>query len=226
MMTNSREKNFKKGISTVQIIVLLIVGYYVWGYIENNYLYKDTPKYLVEFKEAIEDFSEQKDTVKKTYQEAIEAKEEAKKIKYVFKNESTKEFIQKWEKAENEVITLKEKFEIYKEETENFIDKLDENLDQIKNDEALKSRMKEFSKKKALLMAKNIIKIEKNIDKLEQSITKGNNLIVALKTVSSFNLLSEDAKEFDSILSDSSEIFISIDSLVDEGIKVLDDELK
>jgi len=225
-MKNNLPKNFKKGISTFQIIILIIVGYYVWGYIEDNYLYKDTPKYLVEFKEAIKDFSEQKDTVKKTYQEAIEAKEEAKKIKYVFKNESTKKFIRKWETAENEVVTLKEKFEVYKDQTENFIDKLDENLDQIKNDDILKTRMKEYSKEKALKMAKNIIKIEQNIDKLDESITKGNNLIVALKTVSSFNILSEDVKEFDLLLSDSSDIFISIDSLVDEGIKVLDEELK
>ena len=225
-MENSLPKNFKKGISTFQIIILLIVGYYVWGYIEDNYLYKDTPKYLVEFKDAIKDFSEQKDTVKKTYKDAIEAKNEAKKVKYVFKNESTKEFIRKWETTQNEVVTLKEKFEVYKEETENFVDKLDENLDQIKDDEALKDRMREFSKKKAKLMAKNIIKIEQNIEKLDRSITKGNNLIVALKTVSSFNVLSDDAKEFDSILNDSSDVFVSIDSLVDEGIKVLDDELK
>lgn len=225
-MENSFPKNFKKGISTFQIIILLIVGYYVWGYVEDNYLYKDTPKYLVEFKDAIKDFSEQKDTVKKTYKDAIEAKDEAKKVKYVFKNESTKEFIRKWETTQNEVVILKEKFEVYKEETENFVDKLDENLDQIKNDEALKDRMREFSKKKAKLMAKNIIKIEQNIEKLDNSITKGNNLIVALKTVSSFNVLADDVKEFDSILNDSSDVFVSIDSLVDEGIKVLDDELK
>lgn len=225
-MVNKIPLNFKKGISTFQIIILLIVGYYVWGYVQDNYIYKDTPKYLVDFKNAIKDFSTQKDTVKKTYQEAIEAKEEAKKVKYVFKNESTKEFIRKWEKAQNEVVILKEKFEIYKEETENFVDKLDENLDQIKNDEVLKERMKEFSKNKAKLMANNIINIERNIEKLDNSITKGNNLIVALKTVSSFNVLSEDAREFDSILNDSSDIFISIDSLVNEGIKVLDDELK
>ena len=226
MMESRLPRNFKKGISTFQIIILLIVGYYVWGYVEDNYLYKDTPKYLVEFKDAIKDFSEQKDTVKKTYKDAIEAKNEAKKVKYVFKNESTKEFIRKWETTQNEVVTLKEKFEVYKEETENFVDKLDENLDQIKDDEALKDRMREFSKKKAKLMAKNIIKIEQNIEKLDRSITKGNNLIVALKTVSSFNVLSDDAKEFDSILNDSSGVFVSIDSLVDEGIKVLDDELK
>jgi len=226
MKENSFPKNFKKGISTFQIIILLIVGYYVWGYVEDNYLYKDTPKYLVEFKDAIKDFSEQKDTVKKTYKDAIEAKDEAKKVKYVFKNESTKDFIRKWETTQSEVVTLKEKFEVYKEETENFVDKLDENLDQIKDDEALKDRMREFSKKKAKLMAKNIIKIEQNIEKLDRSITKGNNLIVALKTVSSFNVLSDDAKEFDSILNDSSDVFVSIDSLVDEGIKVLDDELK
>lgn len=225
-MVNKIPLNFKKGISTFQIIILLIVGYYVWGYVQDNYIYKDTPKYLVDFKNAIKDFSTQKDTVKKTYKEAIEAKEEAKKVKYVFKNESTKEFIRKWEKAQNEVVILKEKFEIYKEETENFVDKLDENLDQIKNDEVLKERMKEFSKNKAKLMANNIINIERNIEKLDNSITKGNNLIVALKTVSSFNVLSEDAREFDSILNDSSDIFISIDSLVNEGIKVLDDELK
>jgi predicted RNase H-like nuclease (RuvC/YqgF family) len=225
-MENRLPINFKKGISTFQIIILLIVCYYIWDYVQDNFIYKDTPKYLVEFKNAINDFSTQKDTVKKTYQEAIEAKEEAKKIKYVFKNESTKEFIRKWEKSQNEVAILKEKFEVYKEETENFIDKLDENLEQIKNDEALKERMKEFSKNKAKLMAKNIINIEHNIEKLDNSITKGNNLIVALKTVSSFNLLSEDAREFDSILNDSSDIFVSIDSLVSEGIKVLDDELK
>ena len=225
-MVNKIPLNFKKGISTFQIIILLIVGYYVWGYVQDNYIYKDTPKYLVDFKNAIKDFSTQKDTVKKTYQEAIEAKEEAKKVKYVFKNESTKEFIRKWEKAQNEVVILKEKFEIYKEETENFVEKLDENLEQIKNDEVLKERIKEFSQNKAKLMANNIINIERNIEKLDNSITKGNNLIVALKTVSSFNVLSEDAREFDLILNDSSDIFISIDSLVNEGIKVLDDELK
>lgn len=223
---NKIPHNFKKGISTFQIILLLIVGYFVWDYIEENYIYKDTPKYLVEFKDAIKDFTRQKDTVKSTYNDAINAQKEAKKVNYVFKNEKTKEFVRKWKDAEREVVTLKEKFEVYKDETENFIDRLDENLDKIKNDEALKSRMKEYSKEKALKMADNIVKIEKNISKLDVSIQKGNNLIVALETVSSFNELAQDVKEFDMLLNDSSDIFIEIDSLVDEGVKVLDEELK
>eukprot|EP01156_Anaeramoeba_ignava_P003023 Anaeramoba_ignava/a220463_4.p1 GENE.a220463_4~~a220463_4.p1 ORF type:complete len:226 (+),score=22.08 a220463_4:86-763(+) len=218
--------NFRKGLSTFQIILLLIVGYFVWDYIEENYIYKDTPKYLVQFKDAINDFTEQKDTVKNTYQDAIQAQSEAKKVNYVFKNEKTKEFVRKWKEAEREVNTLKEKFEVYKDETENFVDHLDENLDKIKNDDALKKRMKEYSKEKALKMAGNIVKIEKNIAKLDLSIQKGNNLIVALETVSSFNELARDVKEFDSLLNDSSDIFVEIDSLVDEGVKVLDEELK
>ncbi len=218
--------NFRKGISTFQIILLLIVGYFVWDYIEENYIYKDTPKYLVQFKDAINDFTKQKDTVKNTYQDAIQAQSEAKKVNYVFKNEKTKEFVRKWKEAEREVNTLKEKFEVYKDETENFVDHLDENLDKIKNDDTLKNRMKEYSKEKALKMAENIVKIEKNISKLDLSIQKGNNLIVALETVSSFNSLASDVKEFDSLLNDSSDIFVEIDSLVDEGVKVLDEELK
>jgi len=218
--------NFKSGISTFQIILLLIVGYFAWDYIEENYIYKDTPKYLVQFKEAITDFSEQKDTVKSAYNDAIEAQSEAKKVKYVFKNEKTKQFVTKWKKAENEVVTLKEKFEVYQEETENFIDQLDDNLDKIKNDEALKDKMKKYAQEKAKKMATNIIKIEKNIDVLEDSIQKGNNLIVALETVSSFNQLAEDVKEFDLVLNTSNKIFTDIDKLVNEGITVLDEELK
>jgi uncharacterized membrane-anchored protein YhcB (DUF1043 family) len=218
--------NFRKGLSTFQIILLLIAGYFVWDYIEENYIYKDTPKYLVEFKDAINDFTQQKDTVKNTYQDAIDAQAEAKKVNYVFKNEKTKEFVRKWKDAQREVDTLKEKFEVYKDETENFVDHLDENLDKIKNDDTLKERMKEYSKDKALKMAQNIVKIEKNIAKLDLSIQKGNNLIVALETVSSFNSLASDVKEFDALLSDSSDIFVEIDSLVEEGVKVLDEELK
>ena len=222
----AHRQNFKSGISTFQIILLLIVGYFVWDYIEENYIYKDTPKYLVQFKEAINDFSSQKDTVKSAYNEAIEAQSEAKKVNYVFKNEKTKIFVTKWKTAEKEVVTLKEKFNVYEEETENFIDQLDENLDKIKNDETLKDKMKKYAQEKAKKMAANIIKIEKNIKVLENSIQQGNNLIVALETVSSFNQLSEDVKEFDILLNTSSKIFKDIDKLVDEGITVLDEELK
>jgi len=219
-------KNYKSGISTFQIILLLIVGYFAWDYLEENYIYKDTPKYLVQFKDAINDFSEQKDTVKSAYNDAIDAQDKAKKVKYIFKNEKTKEFVIKWKRAENEVITLKEKFEVYEEETENFIDQLDNNLDKIKNDPTLKDRMKKYAQEKAKKMAANIIKIEKNITILENSIQKGNNLIVALETVSSFNQLAEDVKEFDVLLNTSNKIFKDIDKLVDEGITVLDEELK
>ena len=223
---NTPIKNYKSGISTFQLIILLIVGYYVWQYVEENYIYKDTPKYLVQFKDAINDFSQQKDTVKSAYKDAIQAQDEAKKVKYVFKNEKTKQFVKKWKTAEKEIVTLKEKFEVYKDETENFVDKLDENLNKIKNDETLKDKMKKYSQEKARKMANNINKIEKNIKQLESSILKGNNLIIALETVSSFNQLAQDVKEFDSILDNSNKIFTQIDALVNEGITVLDAELK
>jgi len=222
----SHKTNFKSALSTFQIILLIIIGYFAWDYIEQNYIYKDTPKYLVEFKEAIAEFSAQKDTVKSTYNDAIEAQAKAKEVNYIFKNEKTKQFIIKWKKAEKEVITLKEKFEVYQEETENFIDQLDDNLEKIKNDEALKDKMKKYAQEKAKKMAANIIKIEKNIDVLENSIQKGNNLIVALETVSSFNQLAENIKEFDIVLNTSNKIFTDIDKLVNEGITVLDEELK
>ena len=220
------KNNFRSGISTFQIILLVIIGYFAWTYIEKHYIYKDTPKYLVEFKEAIKDFAQQKDTVKDAYKEAIDAQEKAKEVRYVFKNENTKLFISKWKNAEEEVVTLREKFEVYKDETENFIDKLDDNLDKIKNDEKLKDRMKAYSQEKARKMAKNIIKIEKNLKQLENAIQRGNNLIIALETVSSFNQLAEDVKEFDSILDTSSKVFTEIDALIQEGVTVLDEELK
>lgn len=223
---NTPQKNYRSGISTFQMIILLIVGYYGWQYVEENYIYKDNPKYLVQFKDAINDFSQQKDTVKSAYKDAIEAQEEAKRVKYVFKNKKTKQFVRKWKTAEQEIVTLKEKFEVYEDQTEIFVDKLDENLDKIKNDEALKDKMKKYSQEKARKMAKNINKIDKNIKQLESSILKGNNLIIALETVSSFNQLAQDVKEFDSILNSSNKIFTEIDSLVNEGISVLDAELK
>lgn len=220
------QQQYKKGISTFQIIILLIAGYFAWNYIEENYIYKDTPKYVVQFKDAIKDFTEQKDTVKKTYNEAIKAQDEAKKVKYVFNNEKTKDFIHKWKKTEKEVVILREKFNVYKEETENFVDKLDDNLDKIKNDDALKEKMREYSKEKAKKLAYNIVQIDKNIKELETSVQKGNNLIVALETVSSFNQLSQDSKEFDIVLNSSNKIFKDIDKLVKEGNVVLDNELK
>jgi len=216
----------KSGISTFQILLIVIVGYFfVWPYVEENYIYKDSPKYLVQFKEAIKDFSEQKDTVKDSYKEALDAQSKAKEIKYVFKNENTKLFISKWKNAEDEVVVLREKFDVYKDETENFIDNLDTNLDKIKNDEKLKDKMRAYSKDKALKMAKNILKLEKNLKYLEDAIVKGNNLIIALETVSSFNELVEDVKEFDSILNTSNDVFVEIDSLINEGIQVLDKEM-
>jgi len=164
--------------------------------------------------------------VKNAYKEAINAQAEAKKIKYVFKNEKTKTFISKWKTAENEVSTLREKYSNYKDETENFLDGLDDKLDQIQNDNDLKSKMKKYSKDRALKMAKNIVKMDQNLEKLEDSITKGNNLIIALETVSSFNELSQDIKDFDMLLDSSSSIFTELDSLIIEGTKVLDSELK
>jgi len=221
----NRKTNFKSGISTFQLIIVLIVGYYAWTYIEENYIYKDTPKYVVQFKDAIKDFTKQKDTVRKSYDEAIDAQNEAKKVQYLFKHEKTKLFITKWKDTENEITVLKDKFEVYEEQTEIFIDQLDENLDKIKNDDKLKDRIKTFSQKKARIMGENIKKIRKNIAQLDVSIQKGNNLIVALETISSFNLLAEDIKSFDKLLNNSSKIFTDIDKLVDEGITVLNDEL-
>jgi hypothetical protein len=202
------------------------VGYFVWDYVEENYIYKDTPKYVVQFKEAIQDFTQQKDTVKDVYKEAVQAQDEAKKVKYIFNNEKTKQFVEKWKKAEREVVTLREKFEIYQEETENFVDQLDDNLNKIKNDDELKNKMQKYSEEKALKMAQNIVKISQNIERLESSIQKGNNLIVALETVSSFNQLSQDVKEFDIVLDSSSKIFNDIDELIKEGNIVLEQELK
>lgn len=226
-MHSNKLNNMKSGISTFQILLIAIIGYFfVWPYVEENYIYKDSPKYLVQFKEAIEEFSEQKDTVKNSYKEALDAQSKAKEVKYVFKNENTKNFIRKWKNAEREVVVLREKFVVYKDETENFVDNLDTNLDKIKNDEKLKTRMKEYSKGKAIKMANNITKIEKNLQYLEGSILKGNNLIIALETVSSFNELVEDVKEFDSILNTSNDVFIEIDKLVNEGIEVLDKEMQ
>jgi len=217
--------NHKSGFSTFQLLIVIIVGYYAWTYIEDNYIYKDTPKYVVQFKDAIKDFTEQKDTVRESYNEAIEAQSEAKKVQYSFKHEKTKLFISKWKDTENEISVLKEKFEVYEEKTELFIDQLDDNLDRIKDDEKLKDRIKEFSQKKARIMGANIKKIRKNIAQLDVSIQKGNNLIVALETISSFNLLAEDIKSFDKLLDNSSKIFTDIDKLVDEGVTVLNDEL-
>ena len=226
-MNSNKLHNMKSGISTFQILLIVIVGYFfVWPYVEENYIYKDSPKYLVQFKEAIKEFSEQKDTVKDSYKEALDAQSKAKEIKYVFKNENTKLFISKWKNAEDEVVVLRDKFDVYKDETENFIDNLDTNLNKIKNDEKLKDKMRAYSKDKALKMAKNILKLEKNLKYLENAIVKGNNLIIALETVSSFNELVEDVKEFDSILNTSNDVFIDIDKLVNEGIEVLDKEMQ
>ena len=218
-------RNYKSGFSTFQLLIVIIVGYYAWTYVEDNYIYKDTPKYVMQFKDAINDFTEQKDTVRTSYNEAIEAQSEAKKVQYSFKHEKTKLFITKWKDTEDEVSLLKEKFEVYEEKTELFIDQLDDNLDRIKDDEKLKDRIKEFSQKKARIMGSNIKKIRQNIVQLDESIQKGNNLIIALETISSFNLLSEDIKSFDKLLDNSSKIFTDIDKLVDEGVTVLNDEL-
>ena len=218
--------NLKSGFSIFKTLILIIILYFAWNYYEENYKYKDTPKYVVEFKNALKEFTGQKDTVKKAYKDAIEAQVEAKKINYVFKDEKTKTFISKWKKAEKEVDTLREKYATYKDETENFLDGLDDKLDQIKNDDTLKSKMKKYSKNRAMKMAKNVVKMDENLDKLEVSITKGNNLIIALETVSSFNSLAQDIKDFDMLLDSSNKIFSDIDNLIVEGTSVLDDELK
>ena len=224
-MTN-KHHNLKSGFSIFKTLIVIIILYFAWNYYEENYMYKDSPKYVVEFKNAIKEFTGQKDTVKKAYKDAIEAQEEAKKVNYVFKNEKTKTFISKWKNAEKEVNTLREKYSTYKDETENFLDGLDDKLDQIKNDDTLKSRMKKYSKDRAMKMAKNVVKMDENLDKLEVSITKGNNLIIALETVSSFNELTQDIKDFDMLLDSSSKIFTEIDTLIVEGTSVLDEELK
>ena len=220
------KKNFKKGISTFQLLILIIIGYFfVWPYIEENFIYKDTPKYVAQFKDAIEDFTSQNKTVKDAYQDAINSQNEAKKVKYVFQHEKTKNFISKWKTAETEIITLRKKFVVYKNETEDFVEALDEKLDSIKNDDALKDKMQKYSKTKAQKLAQNILKIESNINKLDTSIEKGNNLIIALETVSSFNQLSKDIEDFDILLNTSNQIFSDMDNLLKEGITVLDSEL-
>ena len=216
----------RSGFSTFNLLIIAAVLYFAWGYYEDNYKYKDTPKYIVEFRNALKDFTNQNDTVKGVYKEAVDAQAEAKKIKYVFKNEKTKLFITKWKDTEKEVNTLREKYSVYKDKTEDFLDSLDDKLDKIKNDDKLKSKMKEYSKKRALKMAKNIVQLDENLEKLEDSVTRGNNLIIALETVSSFNELAQDIKDFDMLLDGSSQIFTELDMLIVEGTSVLDDEVK
>jgi len=223
---NQTPSNFKPGFSIFKTLIVIVIAYYAWNYYEENYKYKDTPKYVAEFKNALKEFTSQNDTVKDAYKDAIKAQEEAKKVKYVFKNEKTKTFITKWKTAEKEVDTLREKYETYKDETENFLDGLDDKLDQIKNDDTLKSKMKNYSKDRASKMGKNIVKMDQNLEKLENSIVKGNNLIIALETVSSFNELSQDIKDFDMLLDSSSDIFTELDTLIIEGTSVLDEEMK
>jgi len=223
---NTIPKNYKSGFSIFKTLIIVIILYYAWNYYEDNYKYKDTPRYVAEFKNALKEFTSQNDTVKSAYKDAIEAQSEAKKIKYVFKNEKTKTFISKWKNAEKEVTTLREKYSNYKDETENFLDGLDDKLDQIQNDNDLKSKMKKYSKTRALKMAKNIVKMDVNLEKLENSIIKGNNLIIALETVSSFNELSQDIRDFDILLDASSQIFTELDTLIIEGTTVLDNELE
>ncbi len=223
---NQHTSKFKSGFSIFKTLLVIIILYYAWGYYEDNYKYKDTPKYVVEFKNALKEFTGQNNTVKNAYKDAIKAQEEAKKVNYLFKNEKTKVFIEKWKNAENEVNTLREKYSIYKNETENFLDGLDNKLDQIKDDNNLKMKMKNYSKNRALKMAKNIVKMDKNLVKLEKSISKGNNLIIALETVSSFNELIQDIEDFDTLLDSSSSIFTELDSLIVEGTSVLDNEIK
>jgi len=222
-----KKTNLKSGISTFQLLIVIILGYFfAWPYIEENFIYKDSPKYVVQFKNAIEDFSKQKETVKDVYKDALDAQTEAKAVQYVFKNDKTKVFVTKWSDAEREIKTLRETFDAYQENTENFLDGLEDNLDKIENDPKLKKRMQAYSNKKAIKMANNINKIEKNLKLLENSIQKGNNLIVALKTVSSFNGLAQDIEEFDSILDGSNKIFTDIDSLIVDGRTALDIELQ
>lgn len=222
-----KKTNFKSGFSTFQLLLVIIFGYFfAWPYIEDNFIYKDSPKYVVQFKNAIEDFSKQKETVKDVYKEALDAQSEAKVVKYLFKDSKTQLFITKWSEAEREVETLREKFDSYQSNTENFLDGLENNLDKIENDPKLKDRMKKYSNKKAIKMANNINKIETNLKLLEHSIQKGNNLIVALETVSSFNELTQDIEEFDSILDSSNKVFTNIDSLIIDGITALDIELQ
>jgi hypothetical protein len=215
------------GLTKFRVLLLAVVGYFfLWPYVENNFIYDDVPKYVSQFRDAIEDFAQQKDTVKNTYKEALNAQGEAKKVQYSFKNEKTKKFINKWKEAEREIVVLREKFEVYQDETENFLDGLDDNLDKIKNDPALKEKMKAYSKAKAVKMAQNIKKIGANLDILDAAILKGKNLIIALETVSSFNQLAQDIEEFDSVLDTSNQIFVEIDSLITEGIIVLDEEMQ
>lgn len=223
---NQTPANFKSGFSIFKTLIVIIILYFAWNYYEDNYKYKDTPRYVAEFKNALKEFTSQNDTVKDAYQDAIRAQEEAKKVNYVFKNEKTKIFISKWKTAQTEVDSLREKYSAYKDETEDFLDGLDDKLDQIQNDNTLKSKMKRYSKDRALKMAKNIVKMDHNLEKLENSIVKGNNLIIALETVSSFNELSQDIKDFDMLLDSSNDIFTELDSLIIEGISVLDNEMK
>jgi len=224
MHTLKTKKN--SGFSIIKLFLVIIVGYFLWNYFSDKILYKDSPKYLVQLKKSIKKFAKQKDTVKDAYNEAIKAQDEAKEVKYVFKNDKTKTFIKKWKTVEKEAIELRKRYKVYKDKTENFIDGLDDKLSEIKGDSALKKRMKEYSKEKARVMAENIIKIDKNIVTLEKSVQKGNNLIVALETVSSFNELAKDVEDFDVLLQGSGEIFTEIDTLIEQGINVLDEELK
>jgi len=224
-MYNSSKRS-KAGFSIIKTLLLIIIGFFIWNKFSDKVIYKNSPKYIVQLKKAIQKFAKQKDTVKSAYNEAIEAQNQAKEINYVFKNEKTKDFIKKWKIVEKEATELRKKYEVYKNKTENFIDGLDDKLSEIKNDATLKKKMKEYSKEKAKVMAQNILKIDSNIDSLETSIQKGNNLIIALETVSSFNELAQDVNDFDVLLKGSGKIFSDIDSLISEGMTVLDQELQ
>jgi len=222
-MTN---KNFKRqrGFSFFYMLLLLIVGYFVWSYIADGD-FKDVSAHAEDLRGILEDFAGQKGIAQKAYKDAMDAKDTAVTIGLKFKDDKTQAFITKWQNAADEVSELRRKLKGIDKKANILFSHIDDELEKI-NDRSLRNKMTGTVEKKANSFAQSLKKTEQAIIVLETSIAKGTDIITAIKISGALGTFSTQIMELDNLAKSADSKFDEIDALVAEGMNILDIELK
>ena len=212
------------GFSFFNALLILIAGYFIWSYIADGD-YKDISAHAQDLKEKLQDFASQKGVAQTAYNDAMAAKTTAFQSGMKFKNTETQTFITKWDTAASEVAKMREKLDGIDHKAQIFFEQIDDELISIK-EHTLRSKMENAVQDKAKSFAQSLKKAEEAIKVLETSLAKGQDVITAIKISGALGAVSNEIVELDGLTKTADSKFAEIDALVNEGMQVLNLELK
>ncbi len=232
-------KSDESGFSCLEVIIILAIGFIVFAIVVPNYFafknreialdkipfpnaieMEKATKYL---KKSIKKFSKQKTSTSEAYSDAIQANDEAAKVKYKYNSAETEEFIERWKDAAEEVAELRGKFNSLNEKCNVFFESADKKIQSIRNVE-LKNKLSQASTNKSKKFYKKSSRANVEIKSLENAILKGNDLVAALEVSGALGAIGDEISEFDNIINSASSKLSEVDSLIAEGMHLVEIE--